>query len=107
MVEIIYNYKWYKETCEENGFDPKNLFSKTAIDLARKSSVGMKLFMDAKKNYPDKELQAKFDFEIKKLDEQRVGYMLDALHYAEFVKKQGKGYDVFLSKQLDEIERMG
>src|SRR5690625_7590426 len=89
MVE--FSNKWYRETCTENGLNPDNELSKTAVDLARDRAIDMKKYMDAKENYDDENLHKKFDKEISRLDNERIGHMLDALMYAEIMADLGDG----------------
>lgn len=97
MVE--FSNQWFRETCKENELDPDNELSKVPIGLARECAVGMKKFMDAQKNYSE-QVQSKLQLEIDKLNNQRIGYMLDALTFAEIVSEKGKGFNGFLQKQI-------
>lgn len=100
MVNLVeFSNQWFRDTCEEEGLDPDNELSKVPVGLARECAVGMKKFMDAKSNYPDEEIQQKLDMEISELNNKRIGYMLDALTFAEIVATNGKGFNNFLRKQ--------
>jgi len=104
MVE--FSNKWYRETCTENGLNPDNELSKTAVDLARDRAIDMKKYMDAKKNYDDENLHKKFDKEISRLDNERIGHMLDALMYAEIMADLGDGFDTFSKQHLKKKNRL-
>lgn len=104
MVE--FSNKWYRETCIENGLNPDNELSKTAVDLARDRAIDMKKYMDAKKNYDDVSLHERLDREIMRLDNERVGHMLDALMYAEIMSGLGNGFDTFIKQYIGKRERL-
>ena len=104
MVE--FSNKWYRETCVENNLNPDNELSKTAIDLARDRAIAMKKYMDAKKNYDDELLHEKFNKEISRLDNERVGHMLDALFYAETMAGIGGGFDTFIKRHFEKKGRL-
>lgn len=96
MVE--FSNQWFRDTCKENELDPDNELSKVPVGLARECAVAMKKYMDAQKNYSE-QVQSKLQLEIDKLNNQRIGYMLDALTFAEIVSGNGKGFNNFLKKQ--------
>lgn len=98
---VVFNYEWYKDTCKEEGLNSKNVVSLVPIGLARDCSIKMKKYMDAKKSYSDKEVKMKFDREIDRLNNKRIGYMLDALQFAELVEENGRGFNEFLIKQTN------
>lgn len=97
---VEFSNQWFRETCKEEGLDPDNELSKVMTGLARECAVGMKKFMDAKKNYPDEQIQQRLEIEIDTLNNKRIGYMLDALQFAELVANNGKGFNEFLQKQV-------
>lgn len=97
MVE--FSNQWYRDTCAKEGYNPDNVLSEVLIELARECAMGMKKFMDAKKNYPDEKIQQKLELGINELNNKRIGYMLDALQFAELVVNNGKGFNEFLKKQ--------
>lgn len=100
MIDLVeFSNQWFKDTCKEEGFDPDNELSKVSVGLARECAVGMKKFIDAKLNYSDEQIQQKLDAEIAGLNNKRIGYMLDALQFAELVASNGKGFNGFLQKQ--------
>jgi len=105
MVE--FSNRWYRETCLQNGLNPDNELSKTAVDLARDRAIDMKKYMDAKKNYDDVSLHKKLDREITRLDNERVGHMLDALTYAEIMVGLGDGFNTFVKQYSDKRSRVG
>lgn len=105
-MTIEFSNKWYREACAEAGLNPDNVLSKSEVDLARKMAIGAKKYMDAKKNYPDPELQMKFDQEIKRLNEKRIEHMLNALDFAQFIKEADVGFDHFLERQLNRREKL-
>ena len=104
MVE--FSNKWYRETCLKNGLNPDNELSKTAVDLARDRAIDMKKYMDTKKNYDDVLLHKKLDREITRLDNERVGHMLDALTYAEIMVGLGDSFNTFAKQHLEKKKRL-
>ena len=104
MVE--FSNKWYRETCIENNLNPDNELSKTAIDLARDRAIDMKMYMDTKNNYEGAKLQKKLDREIERLDNERVGHMLDALFYAEIISGLGNGYNTFIKRYFEKRQQV-
>ena len=105
MVE--FSNKWYRETCTENGLNPENELSKTAVNSARNVAIDLKKYMDAKKSYDDTKLHEKLDKEIERLDNVRVGYMLDALFYAEIMGGFGDSFNTFVKQHSDKRSRVG
>lgn len=103
-MTIDFSNQWFLETCEENGFDPDNELSKTAVALAYRCSVNMKKYMNAKEHYEDELLREKLDQQIGRLNDDRIGYMLNALTYAEIVSGLGKGFNQFLKKEIKRKE---
>lgn len=93
-----FSNQWFRDTCKEEGLDPDNELSKVPVGLARECAIAMKKYMDAQKNY-SQSIQVKLQLEIDKLNNKRIGYMLDALTFAEIVAGQGKGFNNFLKKQ--------
>lgn len=99
MIDVVeFSNKWFRETCQKEGLDPDNELSKVPVGLARECANAMKKYMDAQKNY-NQSIQVKLQLEIDKLNNERIGYMLDALIFAEIVAGQGKGFNNFLKKQ--------
>lgn len=92
---VDFNNKWFRETCEEAGWDPDNALSQSAIGIAKTYAIKMKKNMDAKKNYDDETLQKRFDERINGLNNERINYMLNALTYAEVMAGLG-GFDEFI-----------
>lgn len=105
-MSVLFNNKWFRETCEAEGWNPDGMFTQSSIVLARERAVDMKLYMDAKKNYPDVKLQKKFDEQIKRLDEERVGYMLNALLFAEVSAENGVNFDRFLERHINQRKHL-
>ena len=103
---VAFNNEWYRETCIENNLNPDNELSKTAIDLARDRAIDMKMYMDAKDNYEGAKLQEKLDREIERLDNERVGHMLDALFYAETMAGIGDSFDTFIKRHFEKKGRL-
>lgn len=97
-MRVDFDNKWYRETCKENGFNPDNELSKSAIDLARDCAISMKKYMDTQKQYDDEYLQQKLQNEIDRLNNDRIGHMLNALFYAEVMAGLGEGFNQFLIK---------
>ena len=103
---VDFSNKWYRETCLENGLDPDNVLSQSAIEVAKQYAIDMKMYMDNKKHYESKELLIKLDEQIKRLNNERIEFMLYALTYAEIMKEMGKGFDTFAKRYLDKRERV-
>ena len=103
---VDFSNKWYRETCLENGLDPDNVLSQSAVEVAKQCAIDMKLYMDNKKHYESKELLIKLDEQIKRLNNERIEFMLYALTYAEIMKEMGKGFDTFAKRYLDKRERV-
>lgn len=83
-MKVEYSYKWYLETCKENGLDPEHALANDFIDLAKEQSKKMKYFMDALECYKDYEKVApKIQRQIEQHNERRMGFVLDALEEAE------------------------
>lgn len=97
-MRVDFDNKWYRETCKENGFNPDNELSKSAIDLVRDCAISMKKYMDAQEQYDDEYLQQKLQNEIDRLNNDRIGHMLNALFYAEVMAGLGEGFNQFLIK---------
>ena len=97
-MRVDFDNKWYRETCKENGFNPDNELSKSAIDLARDCAISMKKYMDTQEQYDDEYLQQKLQNEIDRLNNDRIGHMLNALFYAEVMAGLGEGFNQFLIK---------
>ena len=106
MRMVDFSNKWYRETCLENGLDPDNVLSQSAVEVAKQCAIDMKLYMDNKKHYESKELLIKLDEQIKRLNNERIEFMLYALTYAEIMKEMGKGFDTFAKRYLDKRERV-
>ena len=106
MRMVDFSNKWYRETCLENGLDPDNVLSQSAVEVAKQCAIDMKLYMDNKKHYESKELLIKLDEQIKRLNNERIEFMLYALTYAEIMKEMGKGFDTFVKRYLDKRERV-
>ena len=103
---VDFSNKWYRETCLENGLDPDNVLSQSAVEVAKQCAIDMKLYMDNKKHYESKELLIKLDEQIKRLNNERIEFMLYALTYAEIMDEMGKGFDTFAKRYLDKRERV-
>ena len=103
---VDFSNKWYRETCLENGLDPDNVLSQSAIEVAKQYAIGMKMYMDNKKHYESKELLIKLDEQINRLNNERIEFMLYALTYAEMMDEMGKGFDTFAKRYLDKRERV-
>lgn len=103
---VDFSNKWYRETCLENGLDPDNILSQSAIEVAKQYAIDMKMYMDNKKHYENKELLIKLDEQIKRLNNERIEFMLYALTYAEIMGEMGKGFDTFAKRYLDKRKRV-
>lgn len=103
---VDFSNKWYRKTCLENGLNPDNVLSQSAVEVAKQCVIDMKLYMDNKKHYESKELLIKLDEQIKRLNNERIEFMLYALTYAEIMKEMGKGFDTFAKRYLDKRERV-
>jgi hypothetical protein len=101
-MAVYFSNEDYKKTCEEEGFQYDNLLSQSAVEVAYECSRKMKYFMDAKKGCNDPVAIKKIDKEIKKWDERRLEFMLNALFYAEIMNGLGEGADEFYRKIFNE-----
>lgn len=99
---VDFNNQWYQETCLDAGWNPNTFIAQTSIDLARKRAVDMKKYMDAKKAYADLDIHKQFDKQIKRLNEERIEFMLNALLLAEVSAENGKGFDQFVERQYNQ-----
>ena len=106
MRMVDFSNKWYRETCLENGLDPDNVLSQSAIAVAKQCAIDMKMYMDNKKHYESEELLMKFDEQINRLNNERIEFMLYALTYAEMMDEMGKDFDTFAKRYLDKRERV-
>lgn len=95
---VDFNNKWFRETCEQNGWNPDNIASQSAVDVARKRSKEMKMYMDAQKDYTNENLKVKIQEQIDRLNNERIEFMLNALFYAEVMDGLGEGFNQFLIK---------
>ena len=102
---VDFSNKWYRETCLENGFDPDNVLSQSAVEVAKQCAINMKMYMDNKKYYEDEEVRARLDEQINRLNNERIEFMLYALTYAEIMDEMGKGFDTFAKRYLDKREQ--
>ena len=102
MVE--FSNKWYRETCIENGLNPDNVLSQSAIAVAKKCAIDMKMYMDNKVHYEDEEVRASLDEQINRLNNERIGFMLNALIYAEIMNGMGVGADKFIETMIKRQE---
>lgn len=100
-MSVEYSNKWYRETCIEAGLNPDNVLSDSEVQLARDTAKDIRKYQIAKENYLDPEVQKKLDKQIKRLNEQRIGHMFEALTFAEIVAGVGKGFDKFLEHQIN------
>ena len=105
MRMVDFNNKWYRETCLEHGFNPDNVLSQSAVEVAKQCAINMKMYMDNKKHYESEELLMKFDEQINRLNNERIEFMLYALTYAEMMDEMGKGFDTFAKRYLDKREQ--
>lgn len=101
---VDFNNKWYRETCIENGLDPDNVLSQSAIEVAKSRAADMKKYMDSKKQHKDERLHEKIVFEVNRLNNERIEFMLDALTYAEIIKEMGCGANEFIKSLIKRQE---
>ena len=101
---VDFSNKWYRETCLENGLDPDNVLSQSAIEVAKQYAIDMKMYMDNKKHYESEELLMKFDEQINRLNNERIEFMLYALTYAEIMNEMGAGADKFIETMIKRQE---
>ena len=101
---VDFSNKWYRETCLENGFNPDNVLSQSAVEVAKQCAIDMKMYMDNKKHYESKELLIKLDEQIKRLNNERIEFMLYALTYAEIMNGMGAGADKFIETMIKRQE---
>lgn len=95
---VDFSNKWYRDTCSENGFNPDNELSKSAITLARDCAISMKKYMDTQEQYDNEHLCQELQKEIDRLNNERIEHMLNALLYAEIMVGLGEGFNQFLIK---------
>lgn len=105
-MKIDFSNKWYRETCKENGLDPDNELSKSAVAIAYEYSKKMKKYIDAKAVYESEELQQKLDEQIDRLNNERINYMLEALYYAEVMAGLGGDFNEFAKQHLRKTSRV-
>lgn len=103
-MKIDFNNQWFRDTCKQNGFDADNELSKSAVALAYECARDMKKYIDAREHYTDEDLKYKLDKQINRLNDERIGYMLNALMYAEIAYELGSGFNQFLSKEIKRKE---
>ena len=101
---VDFSNKWYRETCLENGFNPDNVLSQSAVEVAKKRAIDMKMYMDNKEHYEDEELVSKLDEQINRLKNERIEFMLYALTYAEIMTGTGAGADKFIETMINRQE---
>lgn len=99
MVE--FSYKWFCEECEKARLNPGNELSESAIFLAHDRAVEMKMYMDAKEDYDDEVLKMNLQANIDRLNNARIGHMLDALFYAEVMSGLGDNFNKFVKRKND------
>ena len=99
-MDIDFDNKWFRGTCSSGGLDPDNELSKSAVDLARDKAIEMKKYMDAQKKYDDA-LHTEFQKNIDRLNNERIGHMLDGLAYAEVMGGLGDGFNEFAKRIID------
>ena len=102
MVE--FSNRWYRETCLQNGLNPDNILSQSAIAVAKQCAIDMKMYMDNKEHYEDEEVKARLDEQINRLNNERIGFMLNALIYAEIMNGLGAGADKFIETMIKRQE---
>lgn len=95
---VDFSNKWYRDTCSENGFNPDNELSKSAITLAKECAIHMKKYMDTQEQYENEHLYLKLQKEIDRLNNSRIEHMLNALFYAEVMAGLSEGFNQFLIK---------
>lgn len=104
---VEFSYQWYQDSCKEEGYDATNVLSAVSIETARSCAVKMKKYMDSKANYAGESEHKKLDKEISKLNNERIGHMLDALQFAKLMAENGQGFNVFLKNQTSGSARGG
>ena len=103
---VDFSNKWYRETCLENGFDPDNVLSQSAVEVAKQCAINMKMYMDNKKYYEDEEVVSRLDEQINRLNNERIEFMLYALTYAEIMSEMGESFNTFVKQYLRNRERV-
>ena len=101
---VDFNNQWYRETCIENGLNPDNVLSQSAIAVAKQCAIDMKMYMDNKEHYEDEEVKARLDEQINRLNNERIEFMLYALTYAEIMSAMGVGADKFIETMINRQE---
>jgi len=77
-MEVQFSYQWFLQVCKEEGLNPNAIWVEEPIQVAKEYSKSMKRYMDWKKEAPEKHREA-YESEIRRLDEQRIRYMFEAL----------------------------
>ena len=101
---VDFNNQWYRENCIENGLNPDNVLSQSAIAVAKQCAIDMKMYMDNKEHYEDEEVKARLDEQINRLNNERIEFMLYALTYAEIMSEMGVGADKFIETMIKRQE---
>ena len=101
---VDFNNQWYRETCIENGLNPDNVLSQSAIAVAKQCAIDMKMYMDNKEHYEDEEVKARLDEQINRLNNERIEFMLYALTYAEIMSEMGVEADKFIETMIKRQE---
>lgn len=101
---VDFSNQWYRETCLENGFNPDNVLSQSAVEVAKKRAIDMKMYMDNKEHYEDEEVRARLDEQINRLNNERIEFMLYALTCAEIMNGMGAGADKFIETMIKRQE---
>ena len=104
---VDFSNKWYRETCIENGLNPDNVLSQSAIAVAKQCAIDMKMYMDNKNHYEDEKVRARLDEQINRLNNERIEFMLYALTYAEIMNGMGESFNTFAKHYLEKRERVG
>lgn len=104
-MKIDFDNQWYRAICKENGLDPDNELSKSAISLAKECAISMKKYMDTQDKYEDEHLYQKLQKEIHRLNNERIEHMLNALFYAEVMAGLGE-FNQFLIRDQQRKEHL-
>src|SRR5690625_3613253 len=105
LIQMVdFSNKWYRETCIENGLNPDNILSQSAIAVAKQCAIDMKMYIDKKEQYEDEEVRTRLDEQINRLNNERIECMLYALTYAEIMNGVGAGADKFIETMIKRQE---
>jgi len=105
-MKVDYSNKWFIQQCKDNGLDPNNVLSQSAVDVAREHAKKTKYWLGASKEAEKKydnweELKPKFDKQINRHNNARIEQMLYALDYAVIADDWPPKFNEFLKNYFE------